>query len=307
MQPAFSRILRGFRGDALEPLSPAEWRMVRGLLGLGPPPPDAEPSHGVFEHVSKLNGGQRRKLLSSSPKTEATEIHGGFLNRILYLSPANLAGLGTVCPFSSPECRRACLNTSGRGRMSATQAARLKRTVFAYLYPHTFRLYLEREIRLAAGSARRQGKRLALRLDGTSDLGLAGILLASEGLADYWTALGVDFYDYTKSPSRAVTARPSWHVTYSAINQVDASRSVHGPGSVALVVADKDKATNHAAKLKVKAMVDDPAGLVSWWPGPVVNGDLSDARHLDPPGSLVLLSAKADALKPSAGSFTWRV
>jgi hypothetical protein len=49
---------------------------------------------------------------------------------IIYLAPSNASGVTNTCTSASKECRKACLFTSGRGRMSPIQEARINKTKF---------------------------------------------------------------------------------------------------------------------------------------------------------------------------------
>lgn len=294
IESAFGRIRRAFK--TLRPPAPvSDAAIVHMAKAMG-----CEPNYAAVFLTAKLTGaGNRRVLLSESAKTEATEAHGGWLNRIVYLSPADMAGLGTLCPWATLACIAACLNTAGRGQQTGTQYARMCKTFYLYLDPLGFREDLLKEIASAERSAVKQGKRLAFRFDGTTDMGLIEYLLGFLGPA-------VDPYDYTKNKRRALrwAKDPRWSVTLSATSLQDAMDHGEAAPNMTLLVKAKGETSIYKAKAEVERIVDE--GL-DWWHGPLVNGDLSDARHLDPAGALVLLAAKGQALKGDDSEFVWSV
>ena len=65
--------------------------------------------------------------------TNAKTVKGqqqGYMTAITYLAPARQSGVMNTCPNSSEGCRAACLYTSGRGRMTPIQEARINKTKF---------------------------------------------------------------------------------------------------------------------------------------------------------------------------------
>ena len=93
----------------------------------------------------------------------------GYKTAILHLAPFKLSGKN-VCPMASPECVKACLNTSGRGQMLSVQKARLDKTNYFWPNRNGFLWDLSKEIEQLKKRARSQGFKFAVRLNGTSDL-----------------------------------------------------------------------------------------------------------------------------------------
>lgn len=250
------------------------------------------PERDLAERLFFTDSGSPRRLLSQSAKT-IKSLDVGVLDVVLYLSPADEAGLGTLCPWSTSECRAVCLRTSGRMGMDAPTRARLLRTLALALFPRLFLRRLRRELDLAAKEARRKGLTLAVRLDGTSDLGLAEFLAPLS--PDSWR-----WYDYTKSQRRAYLGSDRVHLTLSSPSPF--VTSVFGVG--------EDMAAEHPNLAVVVPKLADVEAIMagkrpSWWPDGYkpVDGDEHDARYLDPPGSVVLLKAKGDARGKTAGEF----
>jgi hypothetical protein len=102
----------------------------------------------------------------------------------------------------------------------------------------------------------------------------------------------VQFYDYTKIANRK-RLPANYHLTFSLAdgNDSEASRALDNGLSVAAVFRNK------ATVARYERTGFELAGL----PVPVVNGDESDLRFLDPRGVIVALYAKGNATKDASG------
>jgi hypothetical protein len=218
----------------------------------------------------------------------------GWRTAISYLLPGE-----RECPWATAGCKAVCLGlTSGRMVMSTVRKAQRVRTE---------RL---RELLATGGVAQAAAayvadlgvrpRRLAVRVNGTSDLpGLADAVHAEMARLG-WTDVGARCYDYTKS----VRAALAWckgasqvHRTFSLSedNLPDAKRVIEAGGNVA-AVCDAGGMARLIAELL---------------PCVVVDGDVHDLRFLDPDrrtlgrGCLVVLSPKGAARRDTSG-FVWR-
>lgn len=215
----------------------------------------------------------------------------GYWPIVLHLAPADLSGRN-VCPFSSAECRAACLNTAGRGGMfkrgettNSVQKARLNRTAAFWADRHAFEHAAAVEIAWHIRRARAEGLRPVIRLNGTSDLSVEKLF---KKLFELFS--DVQFYDYTKNVNRMFSEIPeNYHLTFSRseVNSAAVSRVLSAGGNVAAVFA-----TARAADLPE-----------TWNGAPVIDGDKDDLRFLDPPGVVVGLRAKGRAKKAPVGGF----
>ena len=222
------------------------------------------------------------KLLSvgADAKTVKGEALGWF-TAILYLAPAMQAGRGEVCPLRSLGCTLSCLVTAGRGKMRNVRDARIRKTRLFFDDNATFKAMLQDDITKFVAYCTKQGMQPCVRLNGTSDI-------SWERLSVFDAFPTVQFYDYTKSPIRAMQfakgAMPSnYHVTFSRSesNEAQALDVLANGGNVAVVFAK---------------------GLPSSWYGfPVVDGDKSDLRFLDSHNVVVGLKAKGEAKKDVSG------
>lgn len=162
---------------------------------------------------------------------------------LLYLAPARSAGAGNLCA-NAHGCVAPCLaETSGRMRVSAARAARVRRTRALLADPFGFGTLLGAELVRFLRAARRRDAlaRPLVRLDGGSDLGIGWILARDRAEVSYHTRL----FDYTKSLSRAEEAGAlgypiAFSATAPALPQALAlarrARSAGAGASLALVV-----------------------------------------------------------------------
>lgn len=207
-----------------------------------------------------------------------------YLSKILYLSPYKLSGYQT-CAHASPGCAAACLNTAGMGVYSNVQNARISKTRFFFENRPEFLRQISWEINCAARLAAKNGQKLVVRLNGTSDL-------PWESLSTLMTDFpNVIFYDYTKSASRMLAfldgRMPSnYHLTFSLSenNLEKAIQILEMGGNVAAVFAYYGKKSDRK--------------FPSQWLGyRVIDGDEHDLRFLDPKNCIVGLWAKGKARK----------
>lgn len=202
----------------------------------------------------------------------------GVMTGILYLLPDD-----KLCPMAANAgCREACLVTAGRGVMSNVKAGRLRKTKLFYADPVAFVDSLAHEIKLAVKRAAKKGMTLAIRLNGTSDIPWEN-QKGSNGLSLMDTFPDVQFYDYTKLPTRKVPANYHLTVSYSGANAKYASKAIDSRHNVAVVFRDKNS-------------------IPEFYKGRrVINGDKTDLRFTDPIGVVVALYAKGQAKKDTTG------
>tara|TARA_R100001594_G_scaffold144363_2_gene193357 strand:+ start:181 stop:939 length:759 start_codon:yes stop_codon:yes gene_type:complete len=241
------------------------------------------------------------KLLSigSNPKINKSDKSGkGFKTAILHLSPYKLSGKN-FCPNASKGCIEGCLNTSGHGRFDKTQEARLKRSHFFIKDKFGFMKQLSKEIEAFEKHCKKRNLKPAIRLNGTSDIPWENIKFevlrtkpnhqgscVSFELNIFQRFSNVQFYDYTKSKKRALseTLPKNYDLTFSRSEKTlfdDIWKMIYRLKNVAVVF---------------KSFVPDNfEGL------PVINGDNTDLRFLDPKGFIIGLSAKGKAKKDTSG------
>lgn len=212
-------------------------------------------------------------LETASPKLAKTE-GGRYLTAILYLAGAADPRL---CPAATAGCRSICLITeSGRGIMNPVRQARKAKTDWLFSNPTGFDYQLAKDINSLRNKAKRLGKQPAIRLNGGSDLDWSRF---------YETYQDVLFWDYTKRPDLAIKLSSKYqnvHMTYSE-NEKTTDRirgQLMAAGiNIAMVF---DIWSRHGGALPEKI------GNV-----PVIDGDISDLRFLDPKGVIVGLRLKS--------------
>ena len=223
------------------------------------------------------------KLLSyTNAKTIKGEVLG-IKTAILYLSPGSLSGTN-LCKWANKGCLLACLNTSGMGAFSNVQKARLAKTRIYLDFPSDFMMMLRADIRSHIKRSEAEGLIPAVRLNGTSD-----VEWETTGIMQEFP--NVQWYDYTKSPWRAIAyANGKMPKNYSLVF----SRS----GSNNRWVQQMPKKVNIAVVFDVAKGKQLPA---KWMGRQVVDGDISDARFLDKKGVIVGLRAKGKGRHDTSG------
>jgi len=222
---------------------------------------------------------------TDNPKT-AKNANDDWLPVALSMSPADLAGVGTVCPFAR-NCKKICLNETGRGPMDSVQGARIARTVIWKTERQYFLDRLAFELSLWLRRAERQRKKVCARLNMLSDIPYERYSI----IDDY---KDIQFYDYSKWPSRFGLLRPNYWVTFSRDSVGDDShclRVLRSGGNVAIAFDDGVCSLGRANKRRAGSyrfkFPDKYKGFR------VVDGDESDARWTDPRGVWVGLRFKA--------------
>jgi len=216
-----------------------------------------------------LSTGKDNAKLGLSDKAETVWRSLG-----LSLAPSKLSGF-QVCSDASPGCVKACISISARSllfpnvvrsRVAKTRGFFMQRDAWKRLFVAD----LLRHTRLHTS----RGWKTAVRLNVFSDIVWESV----------WPSLFamfpcVQFYDYTKHANRALRvlrAGPAnYHLTFSRseCNGSDAIRLLRSGVNVAVVF--------------------DRKPIPETWQGfPVVSGDTTDLRFLDPPGSVIGLYAK---------------
>jgi hypothetical protein len=248
-----------------------------------------------------LGNDHNRSLFARLPEkllgidTNAKTIKGeqyGIKTAILYLMPAEQGGT-QLCPMAKTAgCEKACLFTAGRGAMNSVMLSRLRKTLYFNQYRDQFMLQLQSELIRDRAKAKRKGYKLIVRLNGTSDIRWENEPIG-HAYANIMQALpDIQFYDYTKIANRkGVPANYDLTFSYSGVEayQPFVAKAVANGDRIAVVFRDR------AIVNAMLANGDTFLGL------PVVDGDNTDIRHLDPKGAVVALYAKGKARKDQSG------
>ena len=220
-------------------------------------------------------------ITTANAKTIKGEKYG-WLTGILYLAPSVTARTGNdLCPHADAGCRASCLYTAGRGHFKCIQKSRRRKTRELFVDRKLFVKQLCSDIEALQRRAERETLRLSIRLNGTSDI--------PWHRAEFGDIPGlfpdVQFYDYSKDPRRvAAVHRDNYYLLFSRgiANDAVCKRNLAAGRNVA-VVFSKDNMPEE------------------YWDYPVVSGDDSDLRFLDPSPCVVGLTAKGRARKDTTG------
>ena len=247
-----------------------------------------------------LGSEANRSLFARLPEkllgidTNAKTIKGekyGIKTAILYLMPAKGSGVNLCANAVLAGCVKACLFTAGRGAMSNVMLSRLRKTLYFNQYREQFMHQLQNELIRERAKAKRKGYKLIVRLNGTSDIRWENI--AVSGYANIMQALpDIQFYDYTKLANRKnVPANYDLTFSYSGVE-------AYAP-FVAKAIANGERiAAVFRSRSIVEAMLANGETFLGL---PIVDGDDTDIRHLDPKGVVVALYAKGKARKDTSG------
>ena len=221
--------------------------------------------------------------VDSDPKTaKSNKANGGeYLTAIQYLAPAMSGGGKDLCPFRSPGCTAACLNTAGNKMyLEGKLRARFERTQLYLKDREAYLALLVHEIEKFVRKCEKLGKKPAIRLNGTSDIVWEKV---APVLFDMFP--NVQFYDYTKIPRRNPPA--NYDLTFSRSEENDFNCGLaHSRGMRVAVVFDKKY---------------DKGMPTTWFGVRVENGDLHDMTFKRPAACVLGLYAKGEARKDDTG------
>lgn len=233
----------------------------------------------------------RRYLTTANPKLDKCT-RKGYLAAGLFLAPADLAGTGhDLCPNRTPQCTALCLNTAGRGQMTTTQNARIRKTheALAMGLRSFATIHLVHEIAAHERAAKKISMRPLVRLNGTTDIPWERVTMpGGYNLMQLFSR--VTFADYTKHPTRVLTnTQTNYHLILSRSENNETTCLEH-------------------LKLghRVAIVFSTPKGkrLPRHWYGfPVHDGDLHDAHFLWPKASVIGLRAKGRAKTTTTRSY----
>lgn len=247
-----------------------------------------------------LGSDFNRSLFSRFPEkllgidTNAKTIKGekyGIKTAILYLMPAMQSGVNLCANAVIAGCEKPCLFKAGRGAMSNVMLSRLRKTLYFNQYRDLFMNQLHNELIRERAKAKRRGYKLIVRLNGTSDIRWENIAVG--GYANIMQALpDITYYDYTKLANRKnIPANYDLTFSYSGVEayQPFVAKAVANGERIAVVFRNR---------AIVEAMLANGETFLGL---PVVDGDDSDIRHIEPKGVIVALYAKGPARRDQSG------
>ena len=232
----------------------------------------------------KTEGLPYRTILGESSAKTIKGQKIGYLTGIVYLVPDS-----KLCPFAiMAGCFDGCLKSAGRGAFNSVQKARAEKTGFFQENQRAFMLSLCADV----WSLARKADRLALiplvRPNGTSDIPFENILI--DGKTIFQIFANVQFYDYTKHPSRNLDGKTAgnYDLTYSFSAITPKPISIKGLINPA----------NRRAAVVFYKRSEIPDTYRGW---KVIDGDDTDVRHIEPVNVVVALYAKGKAKQDTSG------
>lgn len=234
---------------------------------------------------------KRKTLLGFN--TNAKTVKGekiGYFTGILYLAPSDISGY-QVCPMAKlAACESACLYTAGRGAFNSIQQARIAKTKSFFEDRQNFMLNLVKDIESGKRKAAKLGQELLIRLNGTSDIKWENVSFTDFDGTVYPNLMArfpdVQFYDYTKIANRRDLPK-NYDLTFSYSN---------------VVTFQKFNDIAISQNMRLAAVFRYEKDIPAEFKGmPVIGGDNSDVRHIEPAGHVVALYAKGKAIKDKTG------
>lgn len=243
------------------------------------------------EQLKRENLPYRRILGESSVKTIKSQ-KIGYLTAICYLVPDE-----KLCPFAiMAGCFDGCLKSAGRGAFNKTQAARAAKTAFFRENQRAFMLSMAADVWSHARRAEKLGLIPLVRPNGTSDIPFENILI--DGKTIFQLFAGVQFYDYTKHPSRNLIGKTANQTAENPSGNYDLTYSFSAITPKPISIKGLINPANKRTAVVFQKQTDIPAEFRGW---PVVDGDDTDVRHIEPAGVVVALCAKGKAKRDTGG------
>lgn len=227
------------------------------------------------------------KTLLSKGTTNAKTAKNILETHILYLSPYNQNSKGiNICPKASEGCIMGCLFTAGRGAFNSIQQARKNRTELYLSNRQLFCKMLANELTALNKKAQKQGAKIAIRLNGTSDLDLIAIINKNVGIDVLNDFPNLEFYDYTKVLGKVEKyAGTRYKLTFSRAenNEAEVLQALTYGVPVSVVFHHKNE------------LPQTYLGTI------VIDGDKADDLMLDSGAVILGLKAKGKAKKDKTG------
>ena len=166
----------------------------------------------------------------------------------IYLASANLSGFN-VCP-NSEHCKDNCLNGSGHNRLDrlskkgSIDRSRIIKTRLFFANREVFMRIMIHEIEKERKKAEKNGTFFSIRLNCTSDINPIAFTLEGKNILEIFP--DVQFYDYTKVPSRIAVAEKysnydiTWSIDGSEKNREIGLEFLKNGGRVAVVYGEND-------------------------------------------------------------------
>lgn len=237
--------------------------------------------------ITKTQNYKPVKNLLSKGSTNSKTAKNNIETYILYLSPERQNSKGVnLCPKASKGCAAACLYTAGRGKFSNVKASRINKSEYYINDKKIFINQLSNELLKIGAKAIKQDKKIAIRLNGTSDQDFISIIKKYNNLdlLNDKQFKNLVFYDYTAILGKIKKyLNTSYSLTLSRKedNENEILQALKLGGNVAAVFRDDLPTTYKGFE--------------------VVDGDKSDLEMIYNKNVILGLKAKGDAKKDKSG------
>jgi len=237
--------------------------------------------------ITKTQNYKPVKNLLSKGSTNSKTAKNNIETYILYLSPEKQNSKGVnLCPKASKGCAAACLYTAGRGKFTNVKASRINKSEYYISDKKTFINQLSKELVKIAAKAIKQDKKIAIRLNGTSDQDFISIIKKYNNLdlLNDKQFKNLVFYDYTAilgKIKKYINTSYSLTLSRKEDNESDILQALQLGGNVAAVFRDDLPTTYKGFE--------------------VVDGDKSDLEMIYNKNVILGLKAKGDAKKDKSG------
>ena len=237
--------------------------------------------------ITKTQNYKPVKNLLSKGSTNSKTAKNSLETFILYLAPERQNSKGVnLCPKASKGCAAACLYTAGRGKFSNVKKSRINKSEYYISDKKTFINQLSKEILKIAAKSIKQNKKIAIRLNGTSDQDFISIIKKYNNLdlLNDKQFKNLVFYDYTAilgKIKKYINTSYSLTLSRKEDNEKEILEALKLGGNIAAVFRDELPTTYKGFT--------------------VVNGDKSDLEMIYNKNVILGLKAKGDAKKDKSG------
>ena len=237
-------------------------------------------------NVKTQNYKEVKNLLSKGI-TNSKTAKNNLETYILYLAPHKQNSKKiNLCPKASKGCAVACLYSAGRGRFSNVKNSRINKAEYYISDKIKFINQLSNELIKIAKRSLKQDKKIAIRLNGTSDLDFIGLIKKYNNLdlLNDKQFKNLVFYDYTAilgKIKKYINTNYKLTLSRKEDNESEILQALKLGGNVAAVFRD-----------------DLPKKYKGY---KVVNGDTSDLEMIYNTNVILGLRAKGDAKKDKTG------
>ena len=268
----------------------------------------------ALDKNGKLVWSKLPKLIGQNTKISKDVTNQEFDLEIwgLSLAPHWISGFNT-CNGLSMGCAEACLMFTGMGQkfMIATDGehkvaiARIIRTILWFNYRDQFKARLLKEIENKANSLKAKNISMAFRPNVFSEVKFEKVF---PEMFDLFKRLDVQVYDYVKDIKRIVENpyKDFYNMTFSLSenNALFIPTALKHGSNIAVVT---DIPTNKA-KDKKSYLYSVPSKLtIEGIELDTTDGDINDARYLDPKNCFVILRGKGQTIKSDTTNFMRKV